>query len=356
MTRPELRLSSSVFRANIAAVQARVSPSTLMLVLKDDAYGHGLAWAVENAVQAGVDSFGSYDIRSGLSVRRIVGGDARIFAWATSTDAEIDEALMQSIDLGVGTVEYLRRIIARAEALGSRARVHLKIDTGLHRNGVLPEDWESAVAEARRAEGAGLLEVVGVWSHIAEASDADDDDAQKVFLDAVRVAGESGPTPAALHLTASAASWWRPELRGTVSRIGAFCYGVRSADGPELEGIRPAATLVAPVIETTVVETTDGETTDGEVRIGIGSFDGLPSTVRGASVGTPGGARALREVGHTSSVVDGWPGARVGDEVVLFGAGDDGEDSATALAERIDTVGEEILTRLTARVRRVVVD
>lgn len=346
MSRPELRLSSSAFRANIDAVRARVAPSTLMLVLKDDAYGHGLSWAVDAAVHAGIEWFGSYDIRTGLSVRRIAGGDARIFAWVTSTDEEIDHALMQRIDLGVGTIDYLRRIIARAEALGRSARVHLKIDTGLHRNGILPEDWAVAVAEAREAEHAGLLEFAGVWSHIAEASDADDDIAHEAFLDAVRVVRESGANPTALHLTASAASWWRPELRGTISRIGAFCYGIRSAEGPELDGIRPAASLVATVVDL------DGD----RVSIGIGSFDGLPSTLSGSRVGTPGGARTLVSVGHTASVVEGWPGARVGDEIVVFGAGERGDTSATTLAERIDTVGEEILTRLTPRVRRVVAD
>ncbi|MDF2562452.1 MAG: hypothetical protein K0R99_3898 [Microbacterium sp.] len=346
MTRPELRLSSDRLRANIAAVRGRIFPSTLMLVLKDDAYGHGLSWVVDTAVQAGVEWFGSYDIRSGLAVRRVAGGDARIFAWVTSTDGEVDDALLNDIDLGVGTIEYLRRIVARAGALGARARVHLKIDTGLHRNGVLPEDWQKAVAEAREAERVGLVELVGVWSHIAEASDAEDDAAQAVFLEAVRVVDDSGASPAAVHLTASAASWWRPELRGTVSRIGAFCYGIRSADGPELEGVAPVASLVATVTEVT-----------GEgASIAIGSFDGLPSTLAGARVGTPGGARELRTVGRTVCIVEEWPGVQVGDEVVLFGAGEHGESSATTLAERIDTVGEEILTRLTSRVRRVVAD
>lgn len=346
MTRPELRLSTRLLRANIEAVRARIAPSELMLVLKDDAYGHGLSWAVEAAVASEVTWYGSYDVRSGTAVRRIAGPDARIFAWMTSTDAEIDDALLQGIDLGVGTVEYLRRIIARAEALGARARVHLKIDTGLHRNGILPEDWEAAVAEAREAESRGLLSFDGVWSHIGEASDADDDIAQAAFLDAVHVVEESGPAPALLHLTASAASWWRPELRGTMSRIGAFCYGIRSAEGPELAGVRPAASLIATV---TAVA-------GGVATIGIGSFDGIPSTLAGAFVGTPEGPRELTSVDHTSSTVDAWAGAGIGDEVVLFGAGDAGESSATTLAERIDTVGEEILTRLTARVRRVVVD
>ena len=344
MTRPELRISSAAFRANISSVRERIAPSELMLVLKDDAYGHGLGWAVETALEAGVGWFGSYDIRSGVDVRRVAGGDVRIFAWATSSDDEVDEAVARDIDLGVGTIEYLRRIIARAAVLGTSARVHLKIDTGLHRNGVLPEDWADAVAEAREAERLGHLELVGIWSHIAEASDAEDDEAQVVFLDAVRVAGESGAAPAFEHLTASAASWWRPELRGNVSRIGAFCYGIRSADGPELDGIRPVASLSA-VVEDIV---------DGDAVIAIGSFDGLPSTLSGMPIGTPSGARVLSAIGQTTSVVAGWPGMTVGDEVFLFGAGDSGEVSATTLAERIDTVGEEILTRLSPRVRRIV--
>ena len=344
--RAELRLSSSAFASNIAAVRDRLAGSELMLVLKDDAYGHGLTWAVETAAQAGVRWFGSYDIAGGIAVRRLVGADARIFAWATSTDAEVDEALLQGIDLGVGTIEYLHRIIARAGVVGARARVHLKIDTGLHRNGVLPEDWPTAVAETRAAEAAGLLCFDGVWSHIAEASDAEDDEAQLAFLDAVRIAAETGPAPTAQHLTASAASWWRPELRGSVSRIGAFCYGVRSADGPELDGVRPVATLVAPVVRV------DAKTAE----LAIGSFDGVPSTLAGALVGTDAGARRILAIRPTSAVVEGWPGMAVGDEVRIFGPGDRGESSATTLAERIDTVGEEILTRLNPRIRRKVVD
>lgn len=344
--RPELRMSPSVFRDNIAAVRARIAPSTLLLVVKDDAYGHGLAWTVREASAAGVEWFGSYDIPAAIDVRRAAAPGARIFAWATSTDTEIDDALLSDVDLGVGSAEYLERVIARATELGRRARVHLKIDTGLHRNGLLPEQWDAAVAAARAAEATGAVELVGIWSHIAEASDAEDDEAQLVFLDAIRAASATGAAPELQHLTASAASWWRPELRGSLSRIGAFCYGVRSADGPELDGIRPVASLVANVVDL------DGS----EAVISIGSFDGLPSTLHGAPVGTPAGERELRRVNHTTSLVEGWPGMALGDEVRIFGAGEFGEVSATTLAERIDTVGEEILTRLSTRVRRTVRD
>ncbi|MDN3443865.1 alanine racemase [Microbacterium sp. APC 3901] len=343
MRRPELRVDTDRFRSNIRAVRDRIAPSELMIVLKDDAYGHGLRWAVEAAQGMGVEWYGAYDVRSGVETRRVLGGTGRIFAWATSTDDEVDEALRASIDLGVGSAEYLARITAVAERLRVRARIHLKIDTGLHRNGLLPAEWDRTIGEVRAGEAAGHLQLVGIWSHLAEASDGEDDEAQNLFLDAVRAAEQSGTTPEALHLTASAASWWRPELRGSVSRIGAFCYGVRSADGPELAGVTPVAELSATVVDIV----------DGNAVVGIGAFDGIPSTLTGARVGTPAGARGFLSIDATTSMVEGWPGMRLGDPVWIFGAGEHGEPSATTLAERIDTVGEEILTRLTARVRRV---
>lgn len=346
MTEPTLRISTRQFRANIEAVRARIAPSQLMLVLKDDAYGLGVEWAVTAADAAGVDWFGSYDVPTALRARRLLASGQRIFAWATSTDREVDAALGADIDLGIGSVDYLRRVIGRARTRGIAARVHLKIDTGLHRNGIRPEDWERVAAEAVAAEQSGVLTVAGVWSHLAEASDREDDQAQHIFTTAVAQLRAAGAEPENLHLTASAASWWRPELRGSLSRIGAFCYGIRSADGPDLDGIRPAAALTAAV---SAIE-------DGRAVLAIGSFDGVPSTLAGATVGTRAGTREIVEIGAMATTLEGWPGMAVGDEVWLFGPGDHGEETATTLAERIGTVGEEIITRLTQRVRRVIED
>lgn len=343
MTGPVLRVDQAVLQANIAAVTARVAPSTLMMVLKDDGYGLGAAWAARVAANAGVGWFGTYDIPTALRLRDEVGPVPRLFAWATSVDAEIDAALRADVDLGVGTLDYLRRVIARAAELGAVARIHLKVDTGLHRNGLSAEEWDEGVGAALRSQNDGRLLLVGAWSHLAEASDDEDDAAQARFLAAVRRAGELGADLPHRHLTASAATWARPELRGTLVRVGAFCFGVRSADGPDLPGIAPAAELVAPVLRI------DGD----EVVVGVGSFDGLPSILAGrVQVGTPAGARTLLAVGPDTVRVAGWDAAAVGDEVVLFGRGAHGESTPTTLAEAIGTVGEEILCRLTAHVRR----
>lgn len=344
MTGPLLEISRGAFRRNIAAVQRRLAPSELLLVMKDDAYGLGIDWAVAEASAAGVTWFGGYDIPTALLIRALT--DRRVYAWATSPRSEIARAIAADVDLGVGSAAYLADVIAEAETAGARVRVHLKIDTGLHRNGFRPEQWHDAVTTAVAAERRGHLAVSGVWSHLAEASDAEDDDARRVFLDAVEQLVAAGGEPEVLHLTASAAAWWRPELRGSLSRIGAFCYGIRSADGPSLDGLTLVARLTAPV------EQVD----DGAVRVGIGAFHGVPSILRGAEIATPGGLRRIVDIGGATLTVEPWEGATAGQRVVLFGPGAQGEPDATALAERVDTVGEEIITRLTPAVRRLVVD
>lgn len=346
MISPMLELSASQLARNVGAVRDRIAPSALMLAMKDDAYGHGVDWTLDAlADDTALDRFGSFDVDTGLRIRTRR-PDARVFAWVTSDDDEIAAALEARLELGIGSTEYLRRVVSSARATGNVAVVHLKIDTGLHRNGVRPEDWAAVVAEAAAAQHAGLITVIGVWSHLAEASDAEDDEAADGFRRAIDELHRQGIHPQDTHLTASAASWWRPELRGTVSRIGAFCYGIRSADGPEIPGIRPVATLCARVTEVRQ---------DG-VEVGIGALHGLPSILAGAPVGTPAGARQITAIGDTSLVIGRWDGAAPGDRVSIFGPGEQGESDATALAERIDTVGEEILTRLTPAVRRVPTD
>ncbi|GGH35337.1 alanine racemase [Microbacterium album] len=336
----ELRVDLARLRANITAVQDRLRPAELMMVVKDDAYGHGLEPVVDSALAVGVTWFGAFDVPTAVRTAAVTGSRARVFAWLTVGEDEIAAALAAGIELGVGDADYLERIARVAPA---PAAVHLKIDTGLHRNGVRPEAWPAFVQRAAALEAAGRVRVAGIWSHIAEASDAEDDVSRALFDTAVAAAHSAGLAPEVLHLAASAAGWARPEFRYDVVRVGAFCYGVRSAGGPDLDGIAPAAALVARV------EAVGADS----VRIGVGALDGVPSTLGGRiDVGTPAGARELRAVGPVECVVASWPGAAVGDEVTIFGPGTAGEGSATDLGEAIDTVGEEPLLRLSPLIPR----
>ncbi|WP_431779139.1 alanine racemase [Microbacterium aurantiacum] len=329
---------------NIRRVQTRLAPAELMLVVKNDAYGHGISRVVPRALALGVSWFGAFDVATAAAVRRAVGDGPRIFVWLVPGRQEIGDALTLDADVGVGDADVLEDVAAVAAARSQRARVHLKIDTGLHRNGIRPEEWADAVGRARSLQDAGLIEVVGIWSHIAEASDDEDDAARAAFDHAVEVARAAGLTPALRHLAASAAGTTRPEFRYEMTRVGAFCYGIAPAGGPSAAdlGLTPIGTLTASVI---AVEGNDA-------IIDIGVFDGLPSPLAGrADVGTPGGARRLLTVGEESRV-EGWPGMVPGDDVVIYGTGSQGDPTSTDLAEALDTIGEEIAVRLSPAVRR----
>lgn len=330
--------------ANIRRIQTRVAPAELMLVVKNDAYGHEVSRVVPRALALGVSWFGAFDVATAAAVRRAAGDGPRIFVWLVPGRQEIDDALALDTDIGVGDADVLEDVAAVAAARSRRARVHLKVDTGLHRNGIRPEDWARAVARAHSLQDAGLIDVVGIWSHIAEASDDEDDAARAAFDHAVGVARSAGLTPTLRHLAASAAGTMRSEFRYEMTRVGAFCYGIAPAGGPSAAelGLTPIGTLAASVIAV------DGD----DAIIGIGVFDGLPSLLAGrVDVATPGGARRLVTVGEDSRV-KGWPGMAVGDEVIIYGTGSHGEPTSTDLAEALDTIGEEIAVRLSPAVRR----
>ncbi len=343
MSGPVLRIDLDDFAANITVVRARVAPAQLMLVVKDDAYGHGIERIVRRAAAEGVRWFGSFDVREAIRARSAAGPEARIFSWLTVGRTEIAEALAADIDLGVGDAGFLEDIAAVAGEAGAVARVHLKIDTGLHRNGIRPEDWPVVLERSRALEHDGVVRIVGVWSHIAEASDREDDDARTLFDDAVTAAEAVGFTLEVRHLAASAASFARPEFRYDLVRVGAFCYGVRSAGGPGEPdlGIRPIAALSAPVTHVS----------EHAVTLGVGSLHGLPSTLaRRADLATGRGRMSVQHVDFGHTEVAAWPHAAIGDEVTVFGAG---AASATDLAETIGTVGEEILVRVSPLVPRI---
>ncbi|MDQ1084207.1 MULTISPECIES: alanine racemase [Microbacterium] len=334
------RVDLEAFARNLVRVREAVAPATHMLVVKDDAYAHGLEVLVRRAWDEGVRWFGAFDVVTGSAVRAVVGPEARIFVWLLGGADDLAAGVAADLDLGIGDEALLDDLATLPPA---PARVHLKIDTGLHRNGIRPERWNAALARTAGlvAEGRAVLE--GIWSHISEASDADDDDARALFLAARDAARAAGLTPRYSHLAASAAGFARGEFREDLVRVGAFSYGIRPAGGPgEADlGIEPIAGLVACVVAVDAAG----------AHLDVGGLHGLPSALSGRfDVATPGGPRRVEAIGATSTAIAPWDDARVGDEVVVFGRG--GLHSATDLAERIDTIGEEIALRVSPSLPR----
>ena len=132
--------------ADIDVLRGRIAPAEYMLVVKNDAYGHGVDRVVAAAAAHGVRWFGAFDVPMGVRTRAAAGPDARVFSWVTITQPEIEVALEAGIELGVGDTSYLEDIAT--VSAGREAPVHIKIDTGLHRNGVRPEAWPAFVTRA----------------------------------------------------------------------------------------------------------------------------------------------------------------------------------------------------------------
>ncbi|MGZ0710806.1 alanine racemase (plasmid) [Coraliomargarita sp. W4R53] len=340
-----LRVDLDTLAHNIAAIREVVAPAQMMLVVKDDAYGHGVERVVRRAAAEGVTWFGAFDVGTGLAVRAHLGGRARIFVWIAASARDIVGAIAADLDIGIGDSILLEEIATAATRTHQTARVHLKIDTGLHRNGVRPEEWPTFVARAAQLQHQGSIDVVGVWSHIAEASDQEDDAARHIYENALTQAAEAGLDVKLRHFAASAAGLAREEFRYDLVRVGAFCYGIRSAGGPHERslGLSLVSQLEARVLRV------HGES----VTIDVGSLDGIPSSLgMRVHIGTPSGSRLLQDVGSVESRVRSWPGAQPGDTVIIYGSGHHGELTPTDLAERIDTIGEEITVRVSPLIPR----
>jgi alanine racemase len=358
--RAQVDIDLDAIRHNLTLLGARAPGSEVMAVVKADAYGHGALPVARAAVEAGATWLGTCSLGEALALRE-AGITTRLFSWLDTPEADFAPGIEAGIDLGVSSEGELRRI-ADAAGPGTRARVHLKIDTGLSRNGCPPAEWaglvEAAAAEPR-------VEVVAVWSHLACADEPGHpsiDLQAKRFADAYDVARAARLDPMR-HLANSAALLTRPDLHFDVVRPGIAMYGLNPV--PQPEDLRPAMTFrsgVALVKRIPAGEsvsyghtwTASRDTTLALVPAGYA--DGVPRALSGRMDVFLGGRRrpVAGRVCMDQLVVDcGDDEPAVGDEVVLFGAGTQGEPTAREWADKLGTIDYEIVTSMyRPRVRR----
>jgi alanine racemase len=356
-------------RDNVATLARQVAPARTMAVVKADAYGHGAVPVARAALAGGADWLGVADLVEAIALRD-VGIDAPTLAWMHDPDADFAGAIEHQVDLGVSSLEQLVAIADAAASVGRRARVHLKIDTGLSRNGVAPEAWDDVVEAAARLEREGIIGVRGVFSHLANTS-ADEDAAQIAAFDtALAAASAAGLAPEVRHIASTAGAVRRPASRYDLVRLGIGCYGVPPfGDGTTAAelGLRPAMTLRGRVA---AVRRIDGGTgaSYGHVwraerattlaLVPLGYADGVPRQASGRAEVWLAGARrpVVGRIAMDQFLVDvGDDEVAVGDEVVLFGDPATGAPSADDWGTAADTIGYEIVTRIGPRVPRTYV-
>lgn len=368
--RARAEIDLAALRANVRVLRERASGAQLMAVVKSDGYGHGAVPCARAAQEAGAAWLGTATPQEAFALREAgIGG--RLMCWLWTPGGPWREAVEADIDVSVSAMWALREVVAAATAAGRTARVHLKADTGLGRNGCQPADWPELVSAARAAEEAGALRIVGLWSHFACADEPGHPSIEAqltVFRDMVAYAEKEGVRPEVRHIANSPATLTVPESHFDLVRTGIAVYGL--SPSPELGtpadlGLRPVMTLSASVALVKEVPpghgisyghhyTTSAETTLALVPVGYA--DGVPRHASGRGpVLIDGTVRTIAgRVAMDQFVVDlGGDAPEPGARAVLFGPGDQGEPGAGDWAAAADTIVYEIVTRIGGRVPRI---
>jgi alanine racemase len=363
LSRAEVVVDLNAVRHNVGLLAGRAAKSgaATMAVVKADGYGHGALPVAKAALEGGATWLGACSLEEALALR--AGGiTARLFSWLDLSDVDFAPGIAEGIDLSVSSGDELARVAEAAHRTGTRARVHLKVDTGLSRNGCPGYAWPALV---KAASAEPDVDVVAIWSHLACADEPGhpsiDRQAER-FQAAYALARDTGLNPLR-HIANSAAALTRPDLHFDLVRTGIAMYGLNPV--PQREDLRPAMTFRSTVVLTKRIEagesvsyghtwTAPRDTTLALVPVGYA--DGVPRTLSGRmSVWLQGKRRPVAgRVCMDQLVVDcGDDEPPVGSEVVLFGPGTAGEPTAREWADTIGTIDYEIVTGMyRPRVRR----
>ncbi len=349
-------------RDNVRALMSILSPDTrFMAVVKADAYGHGAIEVARAAIEAGAWGLGVATTDEGVQLRR-AGITAPILLLGTTPPEEASRVVDHDLAAAVFQIAVARALSEAAGLAGRRARIHLKIDTGMGRIGMAPRD---AVALARSVCALPHVVVEGCFTHLATADEVDLAPAQAQVTSFRAVLGEldrAGLTVGMRHAANSAAALALPESHFDLVRCGIALYGILPA--PHLRGrvrLRPAMRLRARIVH---VKRVEAGTPIGYghayraprattiVTVPVGYADGYPRLAgRGGHVVIGGRRHPIAgRVSMDQLTVDaGEMPVQVGDEVELWGTALPVEE----VADAAQTISYEVLARVSPRVPRV---
>jgi alanine racemase len=338
----------------------------VMAVVKSDGYGHGMIPAARAALAGGAAWLGVVRAQEALALRA-AGITAPVLCLMSAADVAYEEAVRQGVDLPASTVGMVRRIAAAARAAGQVAGVHLKVDTGMSRGGATLADWPAVVAAARAAEAAGEIRIAGVWSHLACADIPGHPSVPAqvaAFTEAVALAGKAGARPQLRHLANTPATLALPQTWFDLVRTGGGIFGLSTLPGGAPPWLRPAMTVRTQVVQVKRVPAGTGVSyghryhTSAPATLGLvplGYAEGVPRAATNAVPVLAAGRRRVISgtVCMNQFVLDfGDDPVAEGDDVVLFGPGDQGEPTAQEWADTLGTLSYDIVTGFAARVPR----
>ena len=358
-----LEIDTAAIQNNIHQIQT-ITQRPVMAVVKANGYGHGMVEAARAAAAAGAAWCAVARIDEALALRQ-AGIRLPILVMGFCPPERAAEAAHQHIRLSVYDLTLARQMAEQVAPTGSRLRLHVKVDTGMGRLGVMPA---GALDLVSWLAGQEALEVEGIFTHFARADEPaqPETDAQiDTFIEVLHSLSSTGLRPPLVHAANSAASLYFPRAYFDMVRPGIAIYGLHpSPDAPLPPSFRPALSWKARLASVKMLPAGQGigyghrYVTAGEERIGVlpvGYADGLRRQVGVNAVLVNG--RKVPVVGGVCMdqcmlQLDEVPAAQPGDEVVLIGSQGEAARTAEEIAQSWGTVNYDVVCGLAARVPR----
>jgi alanine racemase len=370
MSRASAEINLSAITQNFKSIKSRTTADVLAVV-KADAYGHGLIPVSKALEEAGADWFGTALLEEAINLRK-AGILKPIISWLTPLGEDFKSAIDLDIDLGIPSIDLLDEVIKAASLTGKAARIHLEIDTGMSRGGVL-SGWDQLIKSVLVGVNLKQLKVIGIWSHFARADEPAElmnQEQLSLFEEKVNQAKTAGIDAQFIHIANSAALFTNKSTHKNIIRSGIALFGlspdVKTIGDSSSLGLKPAMKLKAKL--NLVKEVKAGSSVGyggtavlkSDTKLGVvalGYADGIPRNTnnlagvfvdkkRAPIIGRVSMDQFVVDLGVTSN-------AKTGDEVIVFGDGSGGEYTVDEWAKAANTINYEIITRIGPRVPRI---
>ncbi|WP_425484613.1 alanine racemase [Kroppenstedtia pulmonis] len=353
---------------NVKEFRVRLSPHVrLMAAVKANAYGHGAVPVSRAALQAGATDLAVAFLDEALELRH-AGVTAPILVLGYTPTRGIKEAVQQGITLTVYDEESVREISQAGVEAGVTAKVHVKVDTGMGRLGLLEKEVVPFLEKVKAVSG---VEAEGLYTHFATADSADKAyciQQHDALMRVVEQAREKGINPPLIHCSNSAASIDCPEYAHSMIRLGISMYGYypSSEVNHRRVQLRPALTLKSRIVhlkcppEGTGISYGKTVTVSGSqwvATLPVGYADGLSRALSNRGFALVHGKRVpiMGRICMDQTMLDvtsAMP-VKVGDEVVLYGSQDQETIHVDEVASLLGTISYEVTCMLDRRVPRL---
>lgn len=372
-----LEINERALAQNIQTLQSLLNPGTrLCAVVKANAYGHGLKEIAHIAARNGVTSFAVDTVEDALFLRSFL-PSAMIVVIGYVLREKLEEAVAADLELTVYDKETIRAVEEAAASRAKQARVHLKIETGTTRQGILPDDLSDTLDCIAACPHVTLN---GLSTHFANVEDAEDPAYANIqyarFLDAKARVLTRGFSPEHIHCACSAAVIMYPDTQGTLVRAGISFYGLWPSATTERQARahrlrvdwQPVLSWKTRIAQVKALKAgtpvsyglTEILTKNSRVAVlPVGYSDGFDRRLSSVGEVLVNGQRCkvLGRVCMNMTMVDvsNVPNAVPEQEVILIGRGGRFELTAEELAQRAGTIHYEMLSRISPALPRVIV-